>query len=547
MSKNGQSTALQQRQAKRKVKHRLVVHPVLFAIFPSLFLLAKNMDQFELSVAVVPTLTAACLALSIWWLLSLVLKSKTRAALIVSLFFLLFLSYEAFYMEIRPIALSAGLARIGTRRYLLATSGMVFAAGTYLLVRTRRELDTVTHIVNVASACLVAISLVNITAYEFKARAAEWGGGEVASMVVTPPASSDSTSFPDIYYIIVDGYARADILEEIYHYDNTEFLDHLRSKGFFVARESRANYSQTALSLASSLNLQYLDALAERLGPHYSRRGPLTKMIHNNEVFRFLREAGYKIVAFPSGYSEADPRSADVYLAPRWSPDEFQMTVIGMTPIPWVLDQLGLYDEYSLHRDRILYTFDHLAEFSQLEAPVFVFAHILAPHPPFVFGPNGEEITPDYRYRLADGDRFIVERRLSREEYRPAYRDQLVFVNSRLEQALDVILSQSEDPPVIVVQSDHGPGSLLYVEDPEKSYLKERLGILNAYYLPDTGGAQLYDGITPVNTFRVVFNQYFGTDLELLRDEVYFATRSHPYEFIDVTDEVDAEVGEDWE
>jgi hypothetical protein len=528
------------------MKRRLVVHPVLFAIFPSLFVLANNMDQFELSVAVTPILTAACFALCIWWLLSLALKSRTRAALIVSLFFLLFFSYDAFYMGIRPIALSAGLSRIGTRRYVLATWGILFAAGTYLVVRTHRELDTGTRIVNVTSVCLVAISLANITAYEFKAKAAEWGGGGVVTVVVTPPASGDSASFPDIYYIIVDGYARADILEEIYHYDNTEFLDHLEGRGFFVADASNANYPQTALSLASTLNLQYLDVLAERFGPHYSRRGPLTKMIHNNEVFRFLREAGYKIVAFPSGYSEADPRSADVYLAPRWSPDEFQTAVIDMTPIPWVLDQLGLYDEYSLHRDRILYTFDHLAEFSQLEAPVFVFAHILAPHPPFVFGPNGEEITPDYRFRLADGDRFIVDRRLSREEYRPAYRDQLMFVNTRLEQALDAILSHSEHPPVIIVQSDHGPGSLLYVEDPEKSYLPERLGILNAYYLPDTGGAQLYDGITPVNTFRVVFNQYFGTDLELLEDEVYFATRSHPYEFIDVTDEVDAHVGQDW-
>jgi hypothetical protein len=529
------------------MKQRLVVHPVLFAIFPSLFVLANNMDQFELSVAVIPILTAACFALLIWWLLSLVLKSKTRAALIVSLFFLLFFSYEAVYMEIRSLALSAGLSRIGTRRYLLATWGMVFTAGTYLLVRTRRELDTVTSIVNVASACLIAISLVNIIAYELNARAAEWGGGEVTSMVVTPPASGDTTSFPDIYYIIVDGYARADILEEIYHHDNTELLDYLEGRGFFVAGTSNANYCQTALSLASTLNLQYLDVLAERLGADYGRRGPLSRMIHNSEVSQFLRQHGYEIVVFASGWSITDIRSADVYIAPRWSPDEFQTAVIDMTPLPWVLDQLGIGDEYSLHRDRILYTFDHLADFSRLRAPVFVFAHILAPHPPFVLGPNGEEITPDYRYRLADGDSLIGPLRISREEYVQAYRDQLMFVNTKVEQALEVILSQSEDPPVVILQSDHGPGSLLHWEDPEKTCLKERLAILNAYYLPDTGGAQLYDGITPVNTFRVVFNQYFGTDLELLRDEVYFSTWSHPYQFTNVTDEVRTEFCVEWE
>jgi hypothetical protein len=529
------------------MKHRLVVHPVLFAVFPSLFMLANNMDQLEVRAAIAPILTTACFTLLIWWLLSLVIKSRTAAALIVSLFLLLFFSYEEFYMGIRRFALSAGLSRIGTRRYLLATWGILLASGTYLLVRMRRELHTVTRIVNVASACLGAISLVNITAYEFKARAGGWGGEEAGSTVVTPPASSDSTSFPDIYYIIVDGYARADILEEIYHYDNTEFLDYLRSKGFFVASGSSANYCQTALSLASALNLKYLDFLAERLGTHYSRRGPLSKMIQNNEVFRFLKAHGYVIVVFASGYSEADPRSGDVFISPRWLPDEFQTAVIDMTPIPFVLGQLGMDDEYSWHRERILYTFDHLADFSRLEAPVFVFAHIIAPHAPFVFGADGEEITPDYRFRLADGDRFIVGQRSSREEYVQGYRDQLVFVNSRVERVLDVILSQSEDPPVVILQADHGPGSLLYWEDPEKTYLKERLAILNAYYLPDTRGAQLYDGITPVNTFRVVFNQYFGTDLELLRDEVYFSTWSHPYQFMSVTDEVGAEFDEDWE
>jgi hypothetical protein len=108
-------------------------------------------------------------------------------------------------------------------------------------------------------------------------------------------------------------------------------------------------------------------------------------------------------------------------------------------------------------------------------------------------------------------------------------------------------LSQSGDPPVVILQSDHGPGSLLYWEDPEKTYLKERLTTLNAYFLPDARSIQLYDGMTPVNAFRAIFNQYFGTELELLRDESYFSTRSQPYVFMNVTDEVHAVVGREYE
>lgn len=525
------------------MKQGFVIHPILFAIFPGLFLLANNMDQFESSVSFVPILVTACLALLAWWLLGVALKSKTRAALIVSLFLLLFFSYEEFYEEIRGFPIEAGMSRIGIRRYLLAVWGMLFALGTYLLVRTRRELRTITQVVNIMSGCLVAISLVRVGAYELKASCAEWGYEGIESVVVNPVGLNEPTSYPDIYYIIVDGYARADILEEIYEYDNTGFLDYLSSKGFFVATQSRANYCQTALSLASALNLKYLDELVERLGTQYSRRGPLSKMIHNNEVFRFLKQNGYVTVVFASGWSITDIRSADIYIAARWSPDEFQTALINMSPVPFVVNQMGGYGEYDLHRERILYTLDHLADFSQLEAPVFVFAHIIAPHPPFVFGSDGEEIDPGYLYALHDGTSLICKRRLTRDEYIEGYRDQITFINKRLESVLDAILSESAEPPIVILQADHGPGSMLDWEDPENTYFKERLSILNAYYLPNDGYAQLYDGITPVNTFRMVLNHYFGTDLELLRDESYFSTWSHPYAFLNVTDEMDPEVG----
>ena len=47
-------------------------------------------------------------------------------------------------------------------------------------------------------------------------------------------------------------------------------------------------------------------------------------------------------------------------------------------------------------RDRIHCQFDEIAKIRQeTEKPVFVFMHVMAPHDPFVFGPNGEEV--DYQ------------------------------------------------------------------------------------------------------------------------------------------------------
>ena len=103
---------------------------------------------------------------------------------------------------------------------------------------------------------------------------------------------------------------------------------------------------------------------------------------------------------------------------------------------------------------------------------------------------------------------------------------------------IDEILNRSNKPPIIILQSDHGPGSLTNWENPAKTNMKERFSILNAYYLPEEGKKLLYKSITPVNTFRVIFNYLFNYDLDLLNDESYFATWDQPYKFINVTNEL---------
>ena len=111
-----------------------------------------------------------------------------------------------------------------------------------------------------------------------------------------------------------------------------------------------------------------------------------------------------------------------------------------------------------------------------------------------------------------------------------------------MESVIDSIISKSKTPPVIIVQADHGPGSLFNMENLEDTYLKERFSIVEAYYLPGGDHKNLYESITPVNTFRLIFNMYYGTDYDLLEDRNYFSRWSHPYECIDVTEAVDKEI-----
>ena len=68
-----------------------------------------------------------------------------------------------------------------------------------------------------------------------------------------------------------------------------------------------------------------------------------------------------------------------------------------------------------------------------------------------MFDKSGNPITPDYTYSLnAPTDRNIFE-------FRDGYLDQLTYINHEILAAVDGILANSNNPPIIILQGDHGP------------------------------------------------------------------------------------------
>jgi hypothetical protein len=107
-------------------------------------------------------------------------------------------------------------------------------------------------------------------------------------------------------------------------------------------------------------------------------------------------------------------------------------------------------------------------------------------------------------------------------------------VNKKLREVVDGLLTGQDNPPVIIIQGDHGSGFL--GDAPDEDAYREKMGILNAYHLPNGGNDLLYESITPVNTFRVVFNHYFGQDFGLLDDTSHFQpTGTAAFKYLDVT------------
>jgi len=322
---------------------------------------------------------------------------------------------------------------------------------------------------------------------------------------------------PDIYYIVLDSYTRQDALKEFWDYDNSEFIDYLTSKGFYVASKSRSNYFGTILSLPSSLNMQYINYLSDRVSPRDVT--VLGKMIANSEVSRFLKSKGYRyILVSDEGIGGGDMDKYAEVLQYKGvfgiKISSFARSLIKTTALQPFAFYFGVY---STKEKEILYVFDTVADIPSIKEPTFVLAHVCSPHPPFIFDRNGNLVKPSIFRKQDPEERALQEH--------PAYLEQLIFITKKVETLIDELLSKSDVPPVIILQSDTGPDR--YMRQPgseltEETFMKEKMKILNAYLLPDNGKQLLYESVTPVNSFRIVFNLYFDTDYELLKDESYY-------------------------
>jgi hypothetical protein len=529
-----------------KVKEA-IIHPFVFAVFPVLSLYVKNVGKGFLGEAMGIAAGVLFFAALLWLFTGLFVKNRDKSAIIVSVFFLLFFSYghaisavSALLEQVRFADKAVFLVEsTGSHLLWAVVWGILFVAGSCFVLRLG-DLRQPTKFLNVVALALVVIVGVNSVTVGAKtvlmprirtpaAGNEEATAGDRASvnefvdswLKDTPEDRISPSSSPDIYYVILDMYARADILEEVYRFDNSEFLSFLTDEGFYVAAKSRTNYPHTTHSLASALNLMYLDDVAERIGERSTNFWPLIVMIRNNKVIQQLRNHGYTTMAFSTGYGFSEIRDADIYVKPPGrQPSNFQTTLANLTPLAIVEKK----SQDDVRREQILYIIDHLVDATEVESPTFVFAHVPAPHPPYVFGANGEPrlSRPEEAYEY--------------DEYIEAYTDQLAFVSKRMQMAIEDILSRSREPPIIILQADHGPNSCIYIDN-SALYFPERMSILNAYYFPDQDYDALYEDITPVNTFRVIFNNYFGGDYEILEDRSYLSDYwKSPYLFVDVTD-----------
>jgi hypothetical protein len=172
------------------------------------------------------------------------------------------------------------------------------------------------------------------------------------------------------------------------------------------------------------------------------------------------------------------------------------------------------------HQENVLFALEELGtSVPNLPPPKIVYAHIVFPHPPSIFDADGKIIKPTGPYTLGDKDDAQ-----SKQDEDPEFRHQIKYLNERVIKLVKGILERSSSPPIIIIQSDHGGGNTH----------TEHMAILMAIKFPQNKTDQLYETITPVNVFRIVFNQYFGANYGMLDDMSYYSYYHTWFEFIEI-------------
>jgi hypothetical protein len=508
---------------------RIAFYPFLLVLYLVLYPIYHNLSLFGPQI----TLRALVLLLAItatgMFLLTLVFRDWRYAGYLVFLALMFFLAFGLFYRAFHQWQPSITDT---ARQVIMAGWGLLLILlGLKWMWRRFGGGDRVTLVLNTSLILMLVSQLITSLPDLAKAAGRPAQKANESTLPITGgPVELDCSNRPDIYYIVLDAHGRWDILNKLYGVDSTPFLNYLKNKGFYIAEKSHSNYIQTIFSVSSSLNFSFIEPAPDRSSwiEYY------TDLIVHNRLMNLLKECGYQTVGFETGFSFTEMKNADTYLANEYVLNPYESLLVADTPVDVLFSQYNLDPlaySYPAHRARILSAFEQLQKIPKSPGPKIVFAHIMSPHPPFVFTADGQFIQPSYSHTIADGDEFPG----TLSYYHSGYAEQVQFVDKKLEQVIDAILKESSAPPIIIIQGDHGPGGSLSWDSPDKSCLMERTSILNAYYLPGGATQSLYPGITPVNTFRVILDAYFHAGLELLPEDTYYTTQRSPNKVIDIT------------
>ncbi len=453
------------------------------------------------------------LSLALFGVGKLLLKTNNRAAIWASILLTIFFFFGAFHDFVKT---STFFSIISSYSILLPLILIIIIVSAIVLKRNKANQVRMTAYLNAVMLFLILLEL-QVNIYQLASN--KKGKNNLTYGSVMPVINTldlPDSAKPDIYFIIFDEYANTNSLHKYLGYNNSQLDSLLLKKGFFIANHSTSNYNSTPHSLASTLNLQYLNADLE--GYPYAPSITLKAQQTIAESFfpKTLSAAGYKLI----NNSIFDFAGTKSLREPFFNFDIKNILTLEtlwgrIHKDIWWNVSLRLHTEQEIEkaiteralpmRNQNTSNIDHTLQ--QLKTrdtrPVFVYTHLILPHSPFIYTKDG------------------AIRTLSIHDHEPGpvmdslYLQQLQYSNTIIDSITSVIVNTpSSRPKVVVIAGDHGyrhPQAGNKVRDKE-------FANLNTIYFSDKNYSMLSDSMSSVNIFRIISNKYFDAKLPLLKD-----------------------------
>lgn len=350
--------------------------------------------------------------------------------------------------------------------------------------------------------------------------------------VETLVAAYEPENKPHIIYIVPDRYTSNQVLADYYAFDNQPFSDQLRKRGFYVSDDQYANYTKTFQSLASTLNMNYLDDMVTMVGADETNFNYIYESVLDSQIQRILKGIGYYHVHMGNWWRPTQINHlADMNVSVIDYIDEFSKRYLSTTPFSFLTlfttnqisnaDQCDLID---LQKTTVL-------QQVQDETPQFIYWHLFVPHVPYIYNKDGS-------------CRRVAEDPQDYDERKAMYLEHVEHTNNLVLGLYDQVVATSKRPVIFVVQSDEGPFPKEYAEG-EDDYdfweasnddLRVKFGIFNAIFLPSKNYSQLKNDTSPINNFRHILNEIFAVNLPMHTHVFYsFGKINAPYKLKNIS------------
>lgn len=485
------------------IKSILVKYPIFLYLLPVFFVLhgyISNYDFVPVSDALLLTgtyLAASAIIAALCWLLYRDFTRANFAAFLAMCYHFFFGSVHDLIKKITPDSFLTKYS------FILPFSLLLFIIIFIIIKKSKSGFAKTRLYLNILLLVIIVLDLFSLGSILVKPKKdIQLPAGFIAC---------DTCPKPDVYLLLADEYAGQKELKNLFQFDNSKFLNQLAERGFYTIPESVSNYNYTPFSMASILDMQYLE-----LENRYRQKNDLTysyEIIKESKLIRFFKANGYEFYNYSIFDFEGQLAPINKGFLPVKTKLITAQTFLSRIDRDIRYNLITKWNSESELKKRIysnkinnerLYNLTKAIVDKKAPKPKFIYTHFEMPHYPYYFDKDGNEQPFE---KLIEGYQIT----------KSAYISYLQYSNKVLMELIDHILKNSKEPPIIVLMGDHGFRHFVEEVDDKYHFLN-----LTSIHLPDKNYTSINDSLSGVNIFRLILNKNFGQQLQYLKDSTSY-------------------------